>query len=264
MEGLLVSSSFNIFGLEIPFYGLLMSIAFMVAFFVCLYFCKIRGYDKNLIFDVLLVVLPSSIIGARIYYIIFSNESWTFVKMLQVWNGGLAVYGGIIGGVIGIIIYCLIKKESIIKVFDLVAPALLIGQSIGRIGCYFAGCCYGKLVANESMKWFPLAVEMVDGWHYSTFFYESFWCLIGFVILFFLFRKIKIKGLYTSLYLIWYGFGRFIIEGIRSGEGGDSLSLFNSGLKVSQFLSVLVMIAGISLLIVFLTKERKSLKNNKE
>ena len=263
MEKLLVNSSFNIFGLEIQIYGLLMAIAFIVGMIVALYFCKIRGYKKDLILNLILVVLPSSIIGARLYFIIFSGRSWAFLEMLQVWNGGLAIYGGIIGAVIGIIIYCLITKESIIKVFDMLAPALLVGQSIGRIGCYFAGCCYGEVVTNPSLQWFPFAIYKEVGgefaWRYSTFFYESLWCLIGFIVLFFLFRKIKVKGLYAGLYFIWYGLGRFLIEGIR----GDSLKL-GTDARVSQLLSAVLIILGVIWLIIFLTKDRKSKTVKKE
>lgn len=252
MDRLLVSSSFKLFGLQVPFYGLFMAIAFLCAILVCLYFCKLKGYGADLIFDLVLVVLPSSIIGARLYYVIFSQRSWSFVEILQIWNGGLAVYGGIIGGVLGIIIYCLIKKESIIKVFDIVAPALLLGQAIGRIGCYFAGCCYGEIVANTSMQWFPFAVLRDDGWHYATFFYESFWCLIGFVVLFILLKKINFKGLFSGLYFVWYGIGRLVIEGFR----GDSLYL--GSLRVSQLLSGLVVLLGVVWLIIFILKYKNN------
>ena len=251
MEKLLVNSSFKLFGLQVPFYGFFMAIAFLSAILICLYFCKIKGYDADLIFNLVLVVLPSSIVGARLYYVIFSQRAWSFVEILQIWNGGLAVYGGIIGGVLGIIIYCLIKKESIVKVFDLVAPALLLGQAIGRIGCYFAGCCYGELVSNTSLQWFPFSVLRDDGWHYATFFYESFWCLIGFVVLLILFKKINIKGFFSGCYFVWYGIGRLIIEGFR----GDSLYLGN--IRVSQLLSGLVVLLGIVWLIIFIIKYKK-------
>ena len=260
MGKLLVSSSINIFGLEIQLYGIIVALAFVAAFLVCLYFCKIKGYDKTLLFNILLVVLPSSIVGARLYYVIFSGRAWSFLEILQVWNGGLAVYGGIIGGVLGIIIYSLIKKESIIKIFDMIAPVLLLGQGIGRIGCYFAGCCYGELVTNEALQWFPFAVLKGDGWHYSTFFYESFWCIIGFVVLFFVFKKTNIKGLSSGLYFLWYGLGRVIIEGFR----GDSLYIGSTGIRVSQLLSALVIVLGVVWLVIFLTKDRKLKGEKKE
>lgn len=257
MDKLLVNSSFKIFDLEIPFYGIMVALGFINAVIICLYFCKIRKRDNSIVLDLVIIVALCSIVGARLYYVIFSGRHWSFVEILKVWNGGFAVYGGIIGGAIGVISYCLIKHISIVETFDMIAPALLIGQSIGRIGCYFAGCCYGELVANESMQWFPFAVKMFDGWHYSTFFYESFFCLIGFITLFFVYKKTNIKGLCSGLYFVYYGIVRCIIEKFR----GDSLYIGNSGIKVSWLLSIFVILLGIIWLSVFITKYIKSKKN---
>lgn len=259
MENLLVNSGFNIFNLTIPFYGIMVAISFIVAVLICLYFCKIKNINNSVVLDLVIIVALCSMVGARLYYVIFSGRQWSFLEIIQVWNGGYAVYGGIIGGAIGIIVYCLFKHISIVEIFDMVAPVLLLGQSIGRIGCYFAGCCYGELVANESMQWFPFAIQMSDGWHYATFFYESFFCLIGFIVLFFVYKKTNIKGLCSGCYFIYYGIVRFIIEQFR----GDSLYIGNSGIRVSWLLSIFVIILGIIWLSIYITKYIKD-KNNKK
>lgn len=250
----LVINSFNIFGLEVQFYGILLTLAFVCAVFVCLHFCKVKGYDKNIIFDLVIICAVCALVGARIYYVAFSGESWSFIRILQVWNGGLAIYGGIIGGAIGIIVYCKIKHLSVVQIFDMVAPALILGQCIGRIGCYFAGCCYGEIVTNPAMQWFPFAVEMADGWHYSTFFYESFLCLLGFIALFILYKKTNIKGLSTGCYFVYYGIVRCILEIFR----GDSLYIPGTGIKVSWLLSILVIVLGIVWLTIFINKHKKT------
>lgn len=260
MDKLLVSSGFHLFGLYVPFYGIMVTLAFLAGVLVCLYFCKIRGYEKSIVLDLVIICVLCAVVGARLYYVIFSGKQWSFVEILQVWNGGFAVYGGIIGGALGIIVYCKIKHISIVQTFDMVAPALIIGQSIGRIGCFFAGCCYGELVANPSMQWFPFAIQMADGWHYSTFFYESFLCLLGFIALFILYKKTNIRGLYSGCYFVYYGIVRCILEQFR----GDSLYVGNSGIRVSWLLSILVIVLGIVWLSIFVTKDVKSKKQNKE
>ena len=192
------------------------------------------------------------IIGARLYYIIFSNRTWSFLEAISVWDGGLAVYGGIIGGLIGVLIYSLIKKINLLKLTDVIAPALILGQAIGRIGCYFSGCCFGLEVTNPNLMWFPFSTKIDGVWHLSTYFYESFWNILGFIFLFIVYNKVKQTGLTTGIYLTFYGFGRFIIEGLR----GDSLYI--GGLRVSQILSLILIVIGIILIVYsFVLKKRQ-------
>ena len=165
-----------------------------------------------------------------------------------------------IGGTIGVVLYCAIHKKNFIDVADVAVVGLILGQAIGRIGCYFGGCCYGIEVTNESCMWFPLATQIDGVWHYSTFFYESFCNFIIFAVFMFLIRKIKTRGVMMSLYLICYGTVRCIIETFR----GDSLYI--GPIKVSQLLSGLLIITGIILLIVIYTikykKKGKIVENN--
>jgi len=241
---MLVIKGFNLFGIEISFYGILMAIAFILAFFIVRYLLKKSGeLNPDIVIDLLLIIFPLSIIGARIYYIIFSGKSWTFLEAVSVWDGGLAVYGGIIGGLIGVIIYALVKKIKIFKLTDAIAPALILGQAIGRIGCYFSGCCFGLEVTNTNLMWFPLSTQIDGIWHLSTFFYESFWNFLGFIFMFIVYNKVKQTGLITGIYLSFYGLGRFFIEGLR----GDSLYIGN--LRVSQILSIILFVIGIFLIV---------------
>jgi len=164
--------TFNLFGLTISVYGLLMAVGFIVAYFIANYlFHKNPEFKKDIALELLLIIFPLSIIGARVYYCVFSETSFTFLEFLQIWNGGLAIYGGIIGGLIGVIIYSLVKKINLLKLTDVIAVVLILAQAIGRVGCYFGGCCYGIEVTNPNLMWFPLA-RIIDGvWVYSTFFY---------------------------------------------------------------------------------------------
>ena len=254
-------SYFLFFGLEITYYGFIIALAMALAVYVACLNAKYRGLKTDDLIICACYVLPLAIIGARLYYVIFSGESYTFGEVFRIWDGGMAIYGGVIGGAIGVMLYCLIHKKNFLDVGDIAGPSLILGQAIGRIGCYFAGCCYGIEVTNPSHMWFPLSTMIGSEWHYSTFFYESLWDLLGFVVLMLLLRKsnIKQRGAIMSLYLIIYGAGRAWIEGIR----GDSLMI--GSLKVSQALSLILVVVGLAVIIsiYFLTKEKK-LKTLKE
>ncbi len=268
-------SGFTIFGIEIRFYGILMALAFIVGLLLALKFCKMKGYDENLPYSLILIVFPSAIIGARLNYVLFTlDKGWTFIEVLQIWNGGLMIYGGIIFAVIAIAIFCAVKKISFVAVLDMLAPILILGQSIGRWGNFFNQEAYGSLITNSSFQWFPFGVwiekshftsealsQVVDfygtssvegAWFNATFFYESIWCLGGFILLFILFKKTKIKGLCTATYLTYYGFERFFVEMIRTD------SLYLGSIKISVLISGLIFFGGLSYLIFLLIKHKKS------
>lgn len=253
-------SYFLFFGLEVTYYGFIIALAMALAVFVACLNGKYRGLKTDDLVICACYVLPLAIIGARLYYVIFSGDHYSFGEVFRIWDGGMAIYGGVIGGAIGVMAYCLIHKKNFLDVGDIAVPSLILGQAIGRIGCYFAGCCYGIAVTNPGHMWFPLSTQIDGVWHYSTFFYESLWDILGFVVLTLLLRKsgIKQRGAVASLYLIIYGSGRAWIEGIR----GDSLML--GAIKVSQLLSLILVVVGLVILIVvyFLTKDKrmKSLK----
>lgn len=243
-----VSSGFNIGSLRIEYYGLIMAFAMILGVIVACLNAKKRGLKSNDILILACYVLPLAVIGARIYYFIFSLDNYdSFWQIFEIWNGGLAIYGGVIGGALGVMLYCLIHKKNFFAVADIAAPSLILGQAIGRIGCFFAGCCYGIEVTNDAHMWFPLSTQINGEWHYSTFFYESFWNFLVFaalMLVLYLGKNIKEYGVVMSLYFILYGIGRAWIEALR----GDSLYL--GAIKVSQLLSFLLIIAGVAIITV--------------
>ncbi len=238
-----VIDGFYIGSLQIKFYGLIMALAMAIGVIVACLNAKKRGLKSNDILVLACYVLPLAVIGARIYYVLFSLDEFPdFVSVLRIWDGGLAIYGGVIGGALAIGLYCLIHKKNFFAVTDIAVPSLILGQALGRIGCYFSGCCYGIAVTNPSHMWFPFAT-MIDGvWHYSTFFYESLWNFLVFaalMLILYLGKNIHDRGIVTAAYFILYGIGRAMIETIR----GDSLML--GSLKVSQLLSILLIATGV-------------------
>lgn len=249
---LMESKGFNIFGLHITFYGLMMAIAFIVAIILAVYLAKKKGLKSEDIITMALYVIPLSILGARTYFCIFSDHHYTFLEFFEIWNGGLAILGGVIGGLIAIILYSLIHKKNLLTILDVVAPCLILGQCIGRIGCYFGGCCYGYEVTNSALWFFPVSIQIDGVWHYATMFWECFWCLCGFIALFFISRKAKEKGTVLCSYLCIYGVGRALIETMR----GDSLFIFGT-IKVSQALSIFMIVLGIIGFILIYTNKRK-------
>lgn len=255
--------SFYIGSFEIAFYGVIISFAMLIGVLLACKLAKKRGIKSDDILLLALIVLPCAIIGARIYYFVFYGKS--FSEFFNFKDGGLAVLGGVIGGIIGIIIFAIIKKnfKMIIDLLDVCAPCLILGQAIGRVGCFFSQCCYGALVNNEAYCWFPLAmlVETFDGsntyqWRYATNLYESLWNLIGFLPVVFAFLKSKQKLTPTAIYLLWYGVGRAFIEGLR----GDSLFIANTGIRVSQLLSFVMIGIGIVLIVINICKRCKTSK----
>ena len=253
----LMIDGFSIFGLEIKLYGILIASAMLIGVFLAQYLAKKRGLNPDDIIILALMIIPLSIFGARLYYCIFSDTNYTFATFWQIRNGGLAIYGGIIGGIVAIVLFAIIKNnyKLIIKLFDVIAPALILGQAIGRWGNFFNQEAYGNLVTNPKWQWFPFAVkiEALAGyeWHLATFFYESIWNLIGFVLLLIAFNKFKKTGSVTGLYLLYYGLGRMWIEGLRTD------SLYWGPLRVSQWLSVILVVIGVTILVYnYISKQK--------
>ncbi len=253
---------FDIFGWHITWYGVIMASAMIIGIVIAYFICKLKKYDTDIPINIAIIVLPLSVIGARLYYVAFNGVS-SFWEVFAIWNGGLAIYGGVIGGFFGILIYSLIKKEKILKICDIAAPALILGQAIGRWGNFINQEAYGGVVTNPKLQWFPFSVliDRGDGlWHYATFFYESMWNIIGFVILMLLIKYVKPKGIVTAVYFVFYGIGRMLIEGLRT----DSLYLWNTNIRVSQALSGLLVVLGIIMIVVILVKENKKGKEKQK
>ena len=254
---------FTIFNLEIKFYGLIMAVAMLLGVLLACKLAKKRNIKSDDIFMLALIVLPCAVVGARLYYCFFYEYNYTYWELFKVWNGGLAIYGGVIGGIVGVVIFALIKKnwKMIFDLFDICAPCLILGQALGRWGNFFNQEAYGNIITNPSQQWFPFAVfiESENAWFQATFFYESIWNFIGVGLLLLAYYKSKYNGTTTATYLVWYGLGRSWIEGLRS----DSLYIGSTGIRVSQLLSILLIAVGVAILSVNIYKRIKSKKGNK-
>ena len=238
----LTSSGIVLFGFEIYWYALLIVVGVIAAVLLSRLRERKLGLGKDTTIDLALSVVPLGVICARIYYVLFSWEYYAAHpgEILSFRQGGLAIYGGVIGGVIGALLYCRIKKISFVRVADLIAPGLALAQAIGRWGNFINHEAYGYVVLNPRWQFFPLAVNIPgEGWHWATFFYESVWCLIIAAILLTaekrkMFRR---EGDTFLWYLLLYALERTLVEGLRT----DSLYLL--GMRVSQLLSLLAVIS---------------------
>lgn len=229
-------------------YGLAIALGIAAAVFYMSRESKHLLLQKDLALDMALWAVPPAVIFARLYYVAFT---WSLYKedplaILKVWEGGLAIYGGVIGGAFGVFLLSRRRKLPFLQLADLVAPGLLLAQAIGRWGNYFNGEAYGQVITNSALQFFPLAVFADGQWHMATFFYESAWNMLGFLALLklrgYFYRKGQ--GFVFYAYLMIYGVGRMVIEGLRT----DSLML--GAVRVSQLLSVaLVVLSGIVMII---------------
>jgi len=240
----------RLFGV-LPVYGLLIASAILLATLLCQHEAKRRGLPQDTGLDMILIAIPLAVIGARIYYVIFRWDQYAAdpLSALYFWQGGLAIYGGVIGGVFGLFLMSRIKKLSFATLLDISAAPLILGQAIGRWGNYFNGEAYGKVVSNPRWQFFPVAVEADGQWHQATFFYESCWNFLGFLLLWVLRKKLQRPGSLFLVYLLWYGAGRFFIEGLRT----DSLML--GPVRVSQALSLLLCLGAGAILLLRKRKE---------
>ncbi len=270
---------FSIFGLFINWYGVIIAFGMLLGLFVAIKTFKKRGYNLDTVIDLALVCIPSAIVGARLYYVIFYTHDYTFWEIFKIWEGGIAIYGGIIGGFIGALIYCLIKKINLLEVCDCIAPTLILGQAIGRWGNFTNQEAYGMLITDPNWQFFPFAVNIssphftpdatdavvnafgsvVDNaWFMATFFYESMWDFIVFSVLLLVFFKVGVRGLTVCTYFVLYGLGRFMIEGLRLD------SLYWGSFRVSQVLSLVLVIAFVAYAVYIIYKEyinkKRSLK----
>ncbi|MDF2614329.1 MAG: prolipoprotein diacylglyceryl transferase [Clostridia bacterium] len=244
-----VENLFGIDGFNIAWYGVIIAFGMLLGTLLAIETAKKKGYKSDLILDFLFLSLPIAILCARAYYVIFewSHYASNPLKVFAIREGGLAIYGGVIGGFISAVIFTAINHFPLWQLIDMVIPSLILGQAVGRWGNFFNQEAFGSLITKPSLQFFPYGVyiEHLSEWHQATFFYESMWNLILFVILVIYSKKAKYNGDILSRYLIGYGIGRFFIEGLRT----DSLYVL-PGMRVSQLLSVFLVILGIGFIIL--------------
>lgn len=234
-----------VFG-SLPWYGLLIVCGIAAAIGFCTHEEKRLNLKPDTVIDAAFWVIPAGLIGARLYYVIFQWKLFAPdpLSILRLWEGGLAIYGGVIGGLIGVLLFARHRKINPFLLTDMIVPGLAFAQSIGRWGNYFNMEAYGRPITDPAWQFFPIGVQIptADGyaWHMATFFYESCWDMLVFLLLWFVIRKrASSTGTTTLWYLFLYGVGRFLIEGLRMD------SLMTGGIRVSQLLSLfLVIISG--------------------
>lgn len=256
--------AFNIFGFNVYYYSLCILLGVIVAYILITREGKKQGLPKEFISDLIFYTLIIGILGARVYYCVFNLDYYLAnpSEILKIYNGGLAIHGGVIAGLIFVYFYTKKKNVSFIKILDIVAPAVIIAQSFGRWGNFFNQEAHGGITTYQNLKNMHIPEFIINGMHiegkyyYPTFFFESIWCLIGFIILMIARRNKNLrKGFQIGFYFIWYGIGRFFIEALRT----DSLMFFN--LKIAQIVSLVGIIIGI---IIIVTNKNKKYYNEME
>ena len=252
--------AFTIGSFEVFWYGIIIGIGFALALFFALKNVNRFGIDRDGFIDCVLVGLVFGIIGARLYYVIFrwgEYYSQHMNEILAIHSGGLAIYGGVIGGLSGGCIVAKKKKLPIPAILDISVMGFLIGQGLGRWGNFFNQEAFGT---PTDLPWRMVSENTGGIGVHPCFLYESLWCLTGFVLLYIFSRKFrKYDGQIFLLYLVWYGAERMIVEGLRT----DSLYTPFLNLRVSQILAALTMLTGIVLLILFRKKTYKAADNIK-
>ena len=245
--------AFSLGSIEVRWYGIIMVTGIILAFLYAYYRSKIEGVSFDDLLDYALITVVSGVVGARLYYVITSGEKYSFGEIFAIWNGGIAIYGAIIGGAAALLGVSLYKKIKWQKVFDMVCPGVMIGQIVGRWGNFFNGEAYGESPTADSFLYFMRMELRHEGWSTSyvcqpTFLYESLWNLVGFIIINALYKKKKFDGQVFLMYITWYGFGRMLIEGLRT----DSLMV--GTFRISQVVAFLCFIVGGALLVYIGTR----------
>lgn len=240
----LVQNLFGIPGLSIRWYAAIICLGLVAGLLVAYLMGRKRGYNFDMVLDLLLLALPVCIIGARLYYVAFEWESYKNnpAEIFAIWHGGLAIYGAVIGGVIAAVVFCKWRKVPLGDVLDIGSLGLILGQAIGRWGNFANQEAFGNLITNPDLQFFPYGVyiDRLGEWHQATFFYESMWNLLVLAVLLWYFKRAKHKGNVFVAYLALYGVGRFFIEGLRT----DSLWMIPGVIRVSQLLSAILVVFG--------------------
>jgi phosphatidylglycerol:prolipoprotein diacylglycerol transferase len=236
--------------INVHWYGIIMGLAFFIGTYLARYHTSREGIDPDHILNMVVWIIPSAIVCARAYYVIFEWDNYreNLWDIFAVWKGGLAIHGGLIGGVLAGTLY--VRKHGLpfLLMGDVIMPSVILGQAIGRWGNFINQEAHGGPVSAEFMSHFPAFIRdqmFINGQYYHpTFLYESLWNLLVFVILLaMLYRFKRFDGQVMFSYMILYSIGRFFIEGMRTD------SLYLGGIRVAQLVSLSLAVAGILFLI---------------
>jgi len=249
---------FSIGGISIKWYSVLILIGVIFGYYLLQKEAKKHNYPKDFIFNLFFWAIIAGFVGARLYYVIFN---WTLYRadplsIFKIWEGGLAIHGGLIFGFIAIALYCKKYNVRTFKITDMATISVLLAQAIGRWGNFFNGEAHGIETTLETLQGYHIPEVIIQGmyinghYYHPTFLYESLWCLIGVIILWLVkhYKYLKV-GQLTCIYLMWYSFGRFFIESLRT----DSLML--GGFRIAQIVSVILFVIA---LLAFMILSRKS------
>lgn len=234
--------------ISIHWYGIIIALAILLGMIWINLEGKKHGFNNNFFTDLLIYVIPVAIICARLYYVMFNLDYYlpNKLEIIKIWHGGIAIHGALIGGVLTTIIFAKVRAVSFWRLVDIMAPALLFGQALGRWGNFVNQEAYGTEVArsfleNLHIPNFIIENMFINGtYHHPTFLYESIWNILGVILIILYRRRNPILGTTFFLYIVWYSFGRFFIEGLRT----DSLLLFSS-VRIAQLLSLALFFIGI-------------------
>lgn len=253
--------------IEIRWYAFLILVAVIIGISLFMKEGKRFNISSDFLFNLAFWVIVFGILGARLYYVIFnwSEYSGDLLSIFKIWNGGLAIHGGIIAGFITMFVYCKKYNVSVFKISDMAVVPVILGQAIGRWGNFFNGEAHGAVTTLAHLKELNIPDFIINGmqigglYYHPTFFYESIWCIIGFIILLILrrFKYVKV-GQLTCVYLMWYSVGRFFIESMRT----DSLML--GGFKAAQIVSLVLFVGALLYMMVLSRKGKFQDLYNKE
>jgi phosphatidylglycerol:prolipoprotein diacylglycerol transferase len=248
--------------IKIYWYSVIMFIAIFIGSGLALREAKKWKIPEEFMINLFFFLIPLAIIGARLYFVTFNWDYYSvnLIDIIKVWEGGLAIHGAIIIGIIWAIYYSKKYAVNTLRLMDIMAVGLLIGQAIGRWGNFYNGEAFGPVTTIENLKNLFIPEFIIEGmkingvYHHPTFLYESLWCLLGFILILFIRRYKYIKiGQPTAFYLMWYSVGRFFIEGLRQ----DSLMI--DTIKMAQAVSIVMFVSG---LLLFFIRNRGSRFNN--
>ena len=245
--------AFTLFGKDIYWYGIIIALGFLLAVCYMMYRAKSFGLTQDDVLDMVLWAVPIGVVCARLYYCIFYWELYADdpISIVYIWEGGLAIYGGIIGGAITLLVVAKVKKIPPLVMLDVASMGVIIGQLVGRWGNFMNREAHGAVTDS----FFKMGLQDASGavtYYQPTFLYESVWNLIGFIGLHLFVKKRKFDGEVFLLYVAWYGLGRAWIEGLRT----DSLYLFSTGIRVSQLVAAVSFVTAAGILAYVLIRKK--------